>query len=255
MSAGMLWARPQIPCAWLHAHSWIMLATVRIVLSLFGPTSSKRTGNVSVKTRPCSINARLCQCGMSSDASTNASSVAIAAGLKGPRRDEPPGAPPSGAAPRREPRGGATSAARRGGGRSKIARIRACRAVPPPARRDARRRERAAARAPGTPRRASPSGRRERTPGSARAAKRARQCGSGDARGVRPANAAGRDADIPRQRRAARERRGLRLWASDFARGRGKRPSTDSRMPSWHFGKNRPVRKPLRADARSIRGD
>jgi hypothetical protein len=42
-----------------------MDATVRIVLLLFGPHSSKRTGKVSVKTRPSFTSARECQCGMS----------------------------------------------------------------------------------------------------------------------------------------------------------------------------------------------
>ena len=65
ISAGMDWARPQMPWAWLHAHSWIMLATVRMVDCLSGPTSSNRTGNVSLKTRPSSMSLRECQWGMS----------------------------------------------------------------------------------------------------------------------------------------------------------------------------------------------
>eukprot|EP00982_Pelagococcus_subviridis_P013608 31266-Pelagococcus_subviridis.AAC.6 len=70
ISAGIACERPQIPCAWLHAHSWSMEAIVRIVVFLFGPTSSNRTGNVSVKARPSSMSDRECHSGTSRSVST-----------------------------------------------------------------------------------------------------------------------------------------------------------------------------------------
>lgn len=86
MSAGMDWARPQMPWAWLHAHSWIMLATVRMVDCLSGPTSSNRTGKVSLKTRPSWMSLRECQWGMSRIAGRPAeASYTTERGGSGPR--------------------------------------------------------------------------------------------------------------------------------------------------------------------------
>ena len=63
MSSGIDCERPHKPWAWLHAHSWDILAMVPISANLFGPTSSKRIGNVSVNTLPSSVNSLAAQVG------------------------------------------------------------------------------------------------------------------------------------------------------------------------------------------------
>jgi len=63
ISSGIDCERPHKPWAWLHAHSWDILAMVPMSASLFGPTSSKRIGNVSVNTLPSSVNSLAAQCG------------------------------------------------------------------------------------------------------------------------------------------------------------------------------------------------
>ena len=50
----------QMHCAWLHAHSCRMPARVLIAMEPSVPTSSKRTGKSSEKTRPSLTSARLC---------------------------------------------------------------------------------------------------------------------------------------------------------------------------------------------------
>ena len=78
MSAGMDCARPQMPCAWLQAHSWISAAHDRMVAVLSGPTSSKRTGNVSLNTRPSRTRHRECHSGTSRTSAGGSSSSASA---------------------------------------------------------------------------------------------------------------------------------------------------------------------------------
>jgi len=78
MSSGIDCERPHKPWAWLHAHSWDILAMVPISANLFGPTSSKRIGNVSVNTLPSSVNSLAAQVGTCSVVFFASSSSSIA---------------------------------------------------------------------------------------------------------------------------------------------------------------------------------